>query len=263
MGERLLAQKGPDPALERMQDQLERSVAILARIVEAPDASAYWGAYAELHELNARIPTACAPTGAHGRHLSAPFPSSRRPWCTGFPKPCPRSCTSLPISMCSHRSRQPLGAWLLPDDVPGYDGSLDFAVWMIPLAAGVLAGVESGVVRAGSTRGGACAASTRMRNGTWARSLGHAWVRGTAWGAGARCSNALRGDGGGAAQRGRRPSYPIVYLTGGNATVSTTWAPSLWSAAPSCSASRRLRRRRGGASHAHPLAHPRSGAHWR
>lgn len=224
MGERLLAQKDPDPALERMQDQLERSVAILARIVEAPDASAYWGAYAELHELNAEDTNSMRTYWSARASFERALSELATPVVYRLPQTMPALVyLTSDLYVLAPLALSPWGAWLLPGDVPGYDGSLDFAVWMIPLAAGVLAGAESGVVRRGSTRGGACAAGTRMRNGTWARSLGHAWVRGTAWGAGAALAVTLSGAMAAALRNGvGDPSYPIVYLTGGNATVSTT-----------------------------------------
>lgn len=214
LGERLLAESGPDPALERMQERLHRETAILARIVGASDASAYWGAYAELHEVYAEGNDGMCTYWDARAIFERALSELASPTVYRLPHTMPALVyLTSDLFVLAPLILSPWGAWLLPHDAPGYDGSLDFAVWMVPLAAGVLAGVGSmAPLRSARTSGDA-----------WARDLGRAWVRATVWGAGAALAVTLPGAIAAALRNGiGDPSYPIVFLTRGNTIASTT-----------------------------------------
>ena len=224
LGERLLAESGPDPALERMQERLHRETAILTRIVGASDASAYWGAYAELHEVyaegNDSMRTYWDARAIFERALS----ELASPTVYRLPQTMPALVyLTSDLFVLAPLILSPWGAWLLPHDAPGYDGSLDFAVWMVPLAAGALAGVGSRAPLRGGTRREAPLRGARTSGDAWARDLGRAWVRATAWGAGAALAVTLPGAVAAALRNGiGDPYYPIVFLTRGNTIASTT-----------------------------------------
>lgn len=224
LGERLLAESGLDPALERMQERLHRETAILTRIVGASDASAYWGAYAELHEVyaegNDSMRTYWDARAIFERALS----ELASPTVYHLPQTMPALVyLTSDLFVLAPLILSPWGAWLLPHDAPGYDGSLDFAVWMVPLAAGVLAGVESMAPLRGGNRREAPLRGARTSGDAWARDLGRAWMRATVWGAGAALAVTLPGAVAAALHNGiGDPSYPIVFLTRGNTIASTT-----------------------------------------